>query len=169
MLAGPGKEKVPLTTFVFYYLFGRDSVALSVLESRAQEILDRWDDAELSQDAKDIRAFWVISGLIECGAILDVESVLRKFKPSDPRLLLGIHLGCYLTQNVRVTTREQRESAKRICDGLAGRIGHLRTQLLEEMKTELLEVRQGAVKTLPARSTSDESGGQSDEEAIRSG
>jgi len=153
LTAGESKDVFPLTRFIYYYLFGRDSVALSVLETRIQEILEKLNIAELSQDDKDVRTFWIICGLIECGAISDVEDLLAKFKPSDPRLLLGIHLGCYLTQNVRVSTKHQCASAKRICELLSGRINHLRAQLLEEMKTELLEVRKGAITTIETSST----------------
>jgi len=148
--------RLRITRFLLYYLVGRDSVALSVLESRVQEILSQLEDSGLSPDDADVRTFWIIVGLIECGALSHAETLVRKFRPSDPRLLLGVHLGCYLTQEVRVTTRLQRDIAKRICDSLAGKINHLRMELLEEMKTELLEIRQGTVKTLEAASTSSE-------------
>jgi len=157
MVAGLEKRNIPLTRFLFYYLFGRDSVALSVLERRAQEILDGWRSQKLSQEEKDLRTFWVICGLIECGALEDVERMVRRFRPSDPRLLLGVHLGCYMIQHVRVSTKEQSEAAKRICDSLSPTVGRLRTQVIEEMKTELLEVREGAIRTLEARASSSES------------
>jgi NACHT domain len=156
LAAGASEGRSPISWFLAYYLFGRDSVALSVLETRVQDILGKWNADELSQDDKDIRTFWIIIGLIECGAINDVEPLLKKFKPSDPRLLLGIHLGCYLIQHVRVSTKQQSDSAEKICDNLNGRINHLRTKLLDEMKTELLEVRGGAIKTIDARSASGE-------------
>jgi hypothetical protein len=146
LAAGPDAGKFPIRRFVFYYLFGRDSVALSVLENKAQEILDRW--GALPRDENDIRLFWVISGLIECGAIVEVESLVEKFRPSDPRLLLAIHVGCYLTQHVRVSPKHQRDAAKRICDHLSGQISDLRVKLLEEVKSELLEVREGSVKAI---------------------
>jgi hypothetical protein len=151
LIAGESQGQLPLNRFLLYYLVGRDSVALSVLESRVQEILNIWNGSNLSQDDRDLRAFWTINGLIECGAMSDVERLVKKFNPADLRLLLGIHLGCYLTQNVRVSTKQQSDSAKRICDALSARIGHLRTQLLNEMKTELLEVRKGAIKTIETR------------------
>lgn len=156
-LDAPGSHSpMPTTSFLVYYLVGRDSVALSVLESRAQEILDKWNDAGLSKDDKDIRRFWVISGLIECGALPDVQRMLHQFKPSDERLLLAVHLGCYLTQHIRVSTKEQVKLAKQICDGLSGKIYHLRTRLIEEVNSELLEVRKDVVKTLDAHEASNE-------------
>ena len=152
LAAGEVGNKFPVRRFLFYYLFGRDSVALSVLESRAQEIIDEWET--LPQEKKEIRLFWVMCGLIECGAIADVETLVEQFKPSDLRLLLGIHLGCYLTQHVRVTAKSERDAAKRICNRLAGDIDHLKVKLLEEVKTELLELREGTVKEIELHSTS---------------
>ncbi len=162
-LAGHAKEgRLQIMPFLLYYLLGRDSAALAVLESRLQEVLDKWDRTDLPSDAKDIRTFWVIVGLIESGALDTAERVLRKFKPSDLRLLLGIHLGCFLTDQVRVSTRGERDTARRICNGLSGRIDHLRVQVIEEMKSELLEVREGAIKTLEGRSAHGE--GSTDEQ-----
>lgn len=149
-------RRVPLSNFVVYYLVGRDSVALSVLRNRVQEILAKWSDSQLSQNDKDMRLFWTLVGLIECGAMEDVEHLLKRFKPSDPRLLLGVHLGSYLTTQVRLCTKDEKESAKRICDGLSGKVEGLRAQLLEEMKSELLEVRRGNIRSLAATVPADE-------------
>jgi hypothetical protein len=142
----------PLTRFIFYYLFGRDSVALSVLESRASEILAKWNDRHFSKEDLDLRKFWVLCGLIECGAMEEVERMLDDFKPSDPRLLLGVHMGCNVALQVRISTREQAQAAERICQRLSSQIDHLRKQLLDEVSGELLEVREGAIKALEARS-----------------
>jgi NACHT domain len=156
--AGPG-DRLPLSRFIFYYLYGRDSVALSVLEQRAQEILGGWAGSELSKDDRDIRTFWTTVGLIECGATCEAERAIQKFKPADSRLLLALHLGCFLIlQNVRVSTKLERDAAKKICDGLSGRVAHLRTQLVEEMKAELLEIRKGAIKTIQLFPAADETG-----------
>jgi hypothetical protein len=138
----------PKAKFIFYYLVGRDSVALSVLESRVQDIVNQLGDRKLPADDADIRMFWIIVGLIECGALDAADALLKKFKPSDPTLLLCIHLGCYLIQHVRMSNKQQQETARKISDSLSAKINHLKINLLEEMKTELLEIRQGTVKTL---------------------
>lgn len=157
--AGEWKGRFPVIgRFLFYYLFGRDSVALSVLGSRVREILETSAWNALPVTEKDLRNFWVLVGLIECGAMEEVELLLKTFKPSDSRLLLGIHLGCYLTQHVRVCTKDQRDAAKRICDRLSSQVGHLRVQLLEEVKTELLEVRADAIRTIEIPVTADRDG-----------
>jgi hypothetical protein len=141
-------KKSPVSWFVFYYLFGRDSVALSVLKSKAQELWEKWKNGTLSTDDKDTRMFWLICGLIECGAMLNVEELVKDFKPADARLLLAISMGSYLLQHVRISPKPQRDAADRVCSQLAGRIGHLRSKLLEEFRTDLLEVREGAVKAI---------------------
>lgn len=137
-----------LMGFVFYYLFARDSVALSAVQSRAKEMLALWDGVDLTADDKDTRKFWVISGLIECGAISEAEEAVATFNPADPRLLLALHMGCFLAINVRVCSKDQARAAQRICDRLAGRIAPLRQQLLAEFTSELLEVQNDTVKAL---------------------
>ena len=146
--ADPSYDKHPTGRFVLYYLFARDSVALSVLHTRLREILTSWEEKGLPQDELDLRKFWLIVGLIESGLMEEVEPLLKTFKPTDPKLLLGIHLGSFLTQHVRVCNKQQVSAAKRICDVLAGRIEHLRAQLLQEWKSELIEVREGAPEAI---------------------
>jgi hypothetical protein len=158
--ADSADRRIPLTSFIAYYLFGRDSVALSVLESRTREILDRWRDRDLSQDQHDIRRFWLIVGLLECGGVREVEQMLKTFKPNDSRLLLGVHLGCQMIQHVRVSTREEGALAKKICDRVAADIGHLRSQLIEEMKSDLFEVRRGAIGAVEAGRDANDSDSQ---------
>lgn len=143
-----GAGKYPLTRFLGYYLFGRDSVALSILERNVEEISKGWTEGTLSKEEKDVRTFWLLVGLVEAGAIGKCESLVRGFKPNDPRLLLAIHLGCYLIQHLRFSTKEQRECAERISKALADRVEHLRAELLKEVKSELLEVRRGEIKAL---------------------
>lgn len=89
--------------------------------------------------------FWLIVGLIESGSLVKADQFLRNFHPSDNKLFLAIHLGCYLITHLRITTKEQKEIASRISDKLAGRIIRLREQLVSELKTELLEMRQGKI------------------------
>jgi Predicted NTPase (NACHT family) len=152
-------RRFPLRNFVFYYLLGRDSVALSVLENKTNEILDKWKRAAIRNEDREVRLFWVICGLIECGAITDVEDLVAEFKPVDLRFLLGIHLGCFLTQHVRVAPKAQRDAAKRICNVLASEIEHLRAKLLEEVRTDLLEMRKGVINEIelpPAASEPEE-------------
>jgi hypothetical protein len=150
------QQRFPLKNFLFYYLFGRDAVALSIIEQNIDEIFGSWSESGLNEDEKDIRTFWVIIGLLESGCIETAEKIVKGFRPSDPKLLFGIHLGCFLIQHLRVSRREQRQIAERISHSLQERVKHLRVQLLNEMKTELLEVRKGEVKAIESPKTEDE-------------
>lgn len=140
--------RFPLTRFLGYYLHGRDSVALSILEQNVDEISKPWSESSLSQDEKDIRTFWIVVGLIESGSLDKAEKIVRQFCPSDARLLLAIHLGCFLIQQLRIFSKEQRQSAERISQNLSERVSDLRIYLLNEVKSELLEVRRGEIKAI---------------------
>lgn len=149
VIAGmPGAAQFPITRFLGYYLNGRDSVALASLENFVEEITTDWDAAEASEERREQRLFWLIVGLLEAGRVTEAEKLVSSFRPRDAQLLLGIHLGCVLIQHIRVSTDAQKKSAKRICDSLADDIEHLKRQVLNEFRTELIEVRQGEVKAI---------------------
>lgn len=150
-------ERFPLTGFLGYYFFGRDAVASNVLEQRIAEVQRSLIAKELKPADQEIRSFWIIIGLMECGALEQVESLMKSFRPHDPRLLLAVHLGCFIIQHLRVTTREQKRVAERISNTLAERISGLRSQLLDELKTELLEIRGGRVSAIQVRDDGSES------------
>jgi hypothetical protein len=65
-------------------------------------------------------------------------------------LLLAIHLGCFFIEHLRVSSAEEKRLAKRISTNLAERVASLRPQLLNEVKTELLELRSGKVAAIEA-------------------
>ncbi|MGH7889847.1 MAG: hypothetical protein ACRENF_04775 [Thermodesulfobacteriota bacterium] len=142
------KKQFPLTKFLAYYIFGRDSVALSILEQNIEEICKPWDERTLNQEGKDLRTFWLIIGLIESGSLEKAEKIIRKFRPSDPILLFGIHLGSYLIQHYRIFTKDQKQIAENICNSLSERVQHFRVQLLNEIKTELLETREDKITAI---------------------
>ena len=150
-----GEEtKFPLTRFIHYYLFGRDAVACNILADNIREIKDAWDVKLISQEDKDMHIFWCIIGLIECGCMKDAEKLVKSFHPSDHRLLLAIHLGCFLISHLRISTKEQKEIAERLMNKLNPFIQHLRDQLLKEVHTELLEIQKGEVKQIEFKKTS---------------
>lgn len=130
------------------YLFGRDAVACEVLREYNERILqDMLTERSLFQDEELIK-FWTIVGLLECGCLSDAERLIKGFHPEDPRLLLAIHLGCYLIENLKVSSAADKKLSKKIIDDLSPRIKQLRGQLIEEMKTELLEVQKGEIRSL---------------------
>ncbi len=153
--------RFPITRFLGYYLYGRDSVAQSVLEDKVEDLVKSIDVSALRDDEKDIRKFWLITGLIECGSINHAETLLKKFRPADAKLYFGIHLGCMLAQHVRVSSKQEKDGAKRICDSVMPKVADLRNSLFEEMKSEILEVRQGNIKAIEPQSESGDSGNSS--------
>ncbi|MBU1923678.1 MAG: NACHT domain-containing protein [Candidatus Omnitrophica bacterium] len=145
---GTTEQRYPLTQFILYYLFGRDSVASDILEDHSGKIIDDVIKTEVDEEQKEMLMFWLIVGLIEGGFIANAERLLKGFKPKDTRLLLALHLGCYYIEKLRVSTNEQKEIANRICAQIAPKIANLRLKLIDEFKSELLEVQQGEVKSL---------------------
>ncbi len=139
----------PLMSYLNYYLYARDSVAINILGDKKEEVIERMAATPISDEHElDLRQFWLIVGMIELGALAEARDMLRRFSPADSRLYLGVHLGCFLTLHLRVTTKEERDIAKKMCDMVAGHLIDLRGQLLNEFKSELLEVRKDKIRAL---------------------
>lgn len=138
----------PLLSFILYYLIGRDSVACKFIAENLVEITKPWLEEVPPEEEKNLRDFWLIVGMIESGELDKASTLIRKFRPIDSKLFLGLHLGCLLIQQHRVASNHQRQVAGRICGSLAGRIGSLRSQLINEIEGELLEVRRGQIKLI---------------------
>lgn len=141
-------SRFPLHAFINYYMWARDSVALSNLRNYLTQIMNSLIDGEAEKAQVDLRTFWLIVGLIEIGEAAKAETLIKKFAPNDKRLFLGIHLGCFLLQHTRVTTRNEKESAARICQYVAKNISDLRSKLFHEFKSELLELRKDAIAAI---------------------
>lgn len=146
--AADEKGRYPLSKFMAYYLVGRDAVACAVLRDRLPQLEKALITEHQSRAEQEIRRFWLYVGLMESGSLDQVQGKIPDFHPSDIRLLLAFHLGCFLVQHHRVAEKAEKQSAKEICGHLASRISHLRTQLLDEFKSELLEIRSGEVKPI---------------------
>lgn len=140
--------KFPLMRFLGYYIFGREAVACDVLEKNCQAILEELKQENLFPEEKEIRQFWTIVGLVECGLLETAFEQLKNFNPADDRLYLALFLGCLLVAELRVFERSKKDVAKNICDYLASKIPHLRKQIIEELKTELLEAREGEIRRI---------------------
>jgi energy-coupling factor transporter ATP-binding protein EcfA2 len=136
---------LPALGFLKYYLYGRDAVACSVLASKYSHIVTEIRQSASSPDDEESRTFWVIVGLIECGLMEQAEEAVREFRPKDRRLLLAIHLGCFLTRELRVATKKQRQTAARISESLAKQVADLRKEVVKELRSELLEVQNDSI------------------------
>lgn len=137
--------RFPGLSFVHSYLYGRDSTALSHLKAHSNELFEWSKQIELTTSPRDPdrRLFWLISGLIESGELSTAEALLRKYRPADVRLLLGIHLGSYLTAKVRPVSKRDKQIANSIVERLNEPISGLRAQLAQEFETILLDMRDG--------------------------
>lgn len=144
------REGFRLSRFLCYYLFGRDAVALSMAGEALESLVAPWAPAFVEARDEEYLRFWVIVALMESGHMEKAEALIRRFKPEDERLLLAIHLGAFLIQELRVTGRTEKESARRVCGRLASRVEHLRKELLHEVRSELLEIQQREVRALTA-------------------
>jgi hypothetical protein len=144
-----GKEQSSLLAFISYYLPGRDSVASKLISNIARELLEGKKPEGESDEVHEAMVFWALVGLVEIGELKVVEEFIRGYKPSDNRFLFGIHLGCYFVANLRLTSSAQKDVARRISARLSKKIRSLNFQLLDELKSLLLEERKGTIKALP--------------------
>lgn len=140
-----GRNNHPLMNFISYYLIGRDSVACNFLSEQVDDIITNFNNLNPSKDEYEVFMFWLIIGLIESGALDVAENYVKKFKPKDARFLLAIHLGCFLTHNLRITSKESKRIAENIMRRLEERITKLREEFLEEYKSELIELKMGEI------------------------
>jgi len=166
-LAGPHQYKV--MPFIFYYLFGRDAVAGQEIVAVVEKIVAEQpsDSYAHAEDVPnwDMKMFWGIVGLIEAGNLEHAEKIVRKFQPSDGRLLLAIHMGCFYISHLRVSTPNQKRVAEDICKRLQPKISHLAQQTVTEMRGYLLDAHRGEIVILSE--TSNEALPDDEAQAIR--
>lgn len=143
----------PLIAFVMYYLSGRDSVACSVPESLRSRLEDIVGEGANGEDELETRRFWLIVGALESDNLVEAERLARGFNPKDHRLALGIYLGAFFVQHLRVSTASDRKLAIKISKRFEVRLLGLRKQLYDEFKSEVLEIRDGSIAALPKSSS----------------
>lgn len=138
--------RIPLTAFLSYYLYARDAVALANLPQNLDELTVWMESADFSSvDQTDVARFWLIVGLIESGDVDWALKLVKSYHPRDPRLLVAIHLGCFLAEHVRPLEDDQKSCAKEVCRRLASKIAPYRNQIIREWGSELIELRSGGV------------------------
>lgn len=140
--------RFPLSRFLSYYLIGRESVACDVLSGEHGYVLNQAASRHGCGMDPDMPKFWVIIGLIESGDLETAATLIRQFQPSDPRLLLAIHLGCWLIEHLRVGSPAKRRQAAEIYKSLFPHTAPLRGELMQEFKSELLEIRAGKIHAI---------------------
>lgn len=145
-------EKYPLNTFMQYYLFGRDSVASTVIKAVTEKMIGESGGSEEDKAQEDATLFWCIVGLIEAGYLEESEKLIRHYDPSEARFLLALDLGCFLISNLRISSEAERKIANRICHRLTPKVNGLRKQVVAELKSLLLEVRHDRIKAIDVAS-----------------
>jgi len=158
LAAGDADSKFPLVGFLTYYIIARDSVACDPI-AEVSEKRPSPDQLPLAEAAdrklSELFEFWCIVGLIESGNLETAEARVKHFRPTDERLLLALHLGCYLITKLRFSTASQKHAARRICDRVEPKVGHMFDQVTKEMRGVLLEVREGEIRAIDAEAGSD--------------
>lgn len=147
----------PLLSFVWYYLFGRDSVACSMPLAQRRELRKAVEEAAHDSNDLETRQFWLIVSAMEADQIEEAERLAKAFNPQDARLSLALYLGAFAVQHLRVVTDAERRLAVRISKHFEPKLVSLRRQLFDELKSELLEARNGTVHAIEVQSE----GGQS--------
>ena len=87
-------------------------------------------------------------GLIEIGQLKLVEDLLKKYRTSDNRHLFGIHLSCYFLSNLRIASSGTKDIARRISAKLTNKIRPLVFQMLNDLKSMLVEIRRDKLEIL---------------------
>ncbi|MBP7830822.1 MAG: NACHT domain-containing protein [Kiritimatiellae bacterium] len=145
----------PLHAFLRYYLYAREAVASNLFTDKRDEFIKMIDlNGVKNESVSSLRMFWFVSGLIESGQLTAAEEALRDYNPQDQRLILGIHLSVYLAAHHKVVTRTEKSCAMRIIEHIAPKLHELRKSLLEEFRSELLEVQDKKIRALEADNSS---------------
>ena len=141
-------KQYPLTKFIAFYLFSRDAVACDFIEEYHQKIINDFKNNTIFKSQIEMIEFWIIVSLIECGYLEIAEKLIKKFHPKDNRLLLALHLGCFYVKHTKISSKENCKIAERICNKLTPNLKILRLQLIDEFKSELLEIQKDKIKAL---------------------
>lgn len=141
-------DKLPLSRFIYYYLAGRDSVACSFVADHIDLLFNDLVSTNSAILDKEVNSFWLIISLLESHEIEKAEFLIKNFHPKELKLLLAIHLSCFIIINLKIVSKEKKKTAEKILSYLDKRIFPLREQLLNEYTSELLELRNGQIKAI---------------------
>ncbi len=151
----------PLMAFIWYYMFGRDGVACNLPDSVRESIRIELLEQASTSDESDTINFWEIVSGIECGLTNRVETLIRRFRPSDLRLLFGVYISLRFVEHLRISSSAEKAAAKRLADRLHEHVRPVAEEFNKEFKSVLIELRRGEIKEvapmlLPASSDDDE-------------
>jgi hypothetical protein len=136
----PAIDSFPTIRFLEYFINARDAVASSDIDSGI-ELLGDPESGVSATDLDDPLGFWSIVGLIESGSLSEASERLKTYKPSDGKFLLGIHLSCFLVENLRIATKEEKQLASDMCRRIEPKIASYADRVKRELSSLLLEKR----------------------------
>ncbi|NQT51746.1 NACHT domain-containing protein [bacterium] len=140
---------LPYTAFVGYYLYARDAVACDVFRDQAISNVESALGSPIGTTQVETEIFWNLVSLIETGYLEEARQLAQKFRPVDDKLLLALSLGAFFIANLETYSKKDKKTADAIHRILAPRVKHLRSEVMKEMTSCLLEVRRGDIKALP--------------------
>jgi hypothetical protein len=133
--------KSPLLGFILYYAHAKDAVG-SELIGRVRSLIEDTPENEAAH-------FWCLVGLIEAGQLEVAYNAIRHYRPAEQKFMLGIVLGCFVIEGLRITSETNKGFANKIRGILEGKVRHLATELSKEFDSLMLEVRAGQMKSIP--------------------
>lgn len=138
----PDMEVVPL---LHYYFYGRDAVAAKIIADVTSVVQE---ESRIQNVISEEQIFWCIAGLIEARKLDEAYACLKSFNPQDIRLLLALQVGALAVQHIHVTDKETKHKAQEISTYLDRKVGFMHEQVIKEIKSLLLEVRQGELRAI---------------------
>jgi hypothetical protein len=138
----------PLMAFLWYYIFGRDAVACAIPVESRRELLTALCAEALDQDERDTCEFWSLITTIETEIDDLVEKDIKRFEPTDKRLLFGLYVAVNFIQHLRVASRDEKTIAQRLATRLSDRVAGIIQEFSKQFRSVLLEVRQGKLAAL---------------------
>jgi hypothetical protein len=135
-------EHYEVLPFLNYYLYGRDAVATKITGQVFEDVIKKAGDIS---KANELQMFWCLAGMIEARRFDDVLAHIRKFNPKDPKYLLALQMGAMYVQKIHVVSKDIRKKAEEIVKILEPKVSFLKPMVIKELKSLLVEVRDGRV------------------------
>lgn len=142
------RKDVEILPLVHYFLYGRDAVASKTIGRIAKKECDQILSQDNIEEFEESTVYWYISGLIESRQLELAYELVKKFKPSDDKLLYGIYMGAFYVQHIHIADSSDKKIAEKICRLLGPTVDYLRQIVIKELKTVLLETRNGEVTAI---------------------
>lgn len=137
-------ENYPTLNFLLAYLIARDSVALSLVRERRDE-LKEWSmsDGELVNSSSEHRLFWLATAFVEIGDMESFLGLIPEIKKLDLEYQFALFTGCSLVERVRAVDASTKKLAKEAQRKLIECVKGIGSKVALELGSQLLELRKG--------------------------